>query len=179
MHKKIYREFEKICSRFDIRGCVLEIGAVPGRSSLLNMPCLKHAAEKIGINLEGQYTCKDFLIIKGNANSMGCFSDGKFDAVLCNSVLEYDKYFWKTLSEMRRVTKPGGLMVIGAPGYRESRIIPFFPATPVLAVHNFPGDYYRFSPQAFKEVFFDGMKDVQVISVMSVPRMIGWGIKPS
>jgi len=178
MHKKVYRKFEKICSKFEIRGCVLEVGAMPEESSLLNMPCLKHASEKIGINLEGPYQYKDFPIIKGNANSMGCFNDGQFDAVLCNSVLEHDKYFWKTVSEIKRVTRKDGLIVIGAPGFTESHTLPLSVATAVLAVHNFPGDYYRFSPQAFKEIIFDGLKDVRIFSVMSVPRIIGCGIKP-
>ena len=142
------------------------------------MSCLKHTTEKIGVSLEGPYQYKDFSIIKGNANSMNFFSDGKFDAVLCNSVLEHDKYFWKTVSEIKRVTRTGGLIVIGAPGFTESHTVPLSVAAVVLAVHNFPGDYYRFSPQAFKEVIFSGLKDVRIFSVMSVPRIIGYGIKP-
>ncbi|MFH2069027.1 MAG: methyltransferase domain-containing protein [Candidatus Omnitrophota bacterium] len=178
MHKEVYRAFEKICSKFDIRGRVLEVGAIPEKLSLLNMPCLKHASEKTGINLEGSYKYKDFSIVKGNANLMDCFSGGQFDAVLCNSVLEHDKYFWKTVSEIKRVTGTGGLIVIGAPGFTKFHTVPLSGAAAVLAVHNFPGDYYRFSPQAFMEVIFEGLKDVRVISVMSVPRIIGYGIKP-
>ena len=178
MHREVYRKFEKICSKLSIRGCVLEVGAIPAELSLLNMPCLKHASKKIGINLEGPYQYRDFSIIKGNANSMDCFSDGQFDAVLCNSVLEHDKYFWKTVSEIKRVTGTGGLIVIGAPGFTQSHVVPSSGAAAVLAVHNFPGDYYRFSQQAFKEVIFDGLKDVRIFSVMSVPRILGCGIKP-
>jgi hypothetical protein len=51
-------------------------------------------------------------------------------------------------------------------------------STPVLQVHDYPSDYYRFSPQAVVELFMRGLKDVQVFSHMRPPRIIGSGIKP-
>jgi hypothetical protein len=53
----------------------------------------------------------------------------------------------------------------------------FFTATITFQIHDAPGDYYRFSPQAFKEVFFEGMNDVEVRSIMLPPRIIGVGTK--
>lgn len=199
MHPRVYREFERICSVRNAGGAVLEIGAVPSPLSLLNMKSLHNATEKVGINLDGPYTYRDFCIMQGNANSMTCFEDDKFDTVLCNALLEHDKFFWKTISEIRRVTKPGGLVVIGAPGYVEfpiekyvryvfgkSRKIPLvgryfnFLVGPTITfpIHTAPGDYYRFSRQAFSEVFFEGMRDVNICSIMLPPRIIGSGIKP-
>lgn len=196
MHPRVYKEFERICSNRKISGTVLEIGAIPSDLSLLNMKSLQKAKEKIGINLDGPYMYKDFYIIKCNANSMTCFEDDKFDTVLCNAVLEHDKFFWKTILEIKRVAKPGGLIVIGTPGYREFpmekyisyflRKIPFVEryvnfltsSTLTFHFHKDPGDYYRYSPQALKEVFFDGMKDVAIYSIMWPPRIIGSGIKP-
>jgi ubiquinone/menaquinone biosynthesis C-methylase UbiE len=198
MHPKVYQEFEKICSERKIGGAVLEVGAVPDDTSLLTMKSLKAVREKIGINLAGPHRYKDFYIVQGNANNMTCFEDDKFDVVLCNAVFEHDKFFWKTVAEMRRVTKPGGLAVIGAPGYatlpiekylhfftaKLSRVFTsverwcFNNATATLHVHDFPGDYYRFSVQTFKEVFFEGMQDVHISSLMVPPRIIGSGVKP-
>ena len=197
MHPKVYQEFEKICSEWNICGSVLEVGATPDDSSLLNMKSVKGAKEKIGINLDGPYTYKDFSILKGNANSMTCFEDNRFDVVLCNSVLEHDKYFWKTISEIRRVARSGGLIVIGTPGYTSVPLKRYFKGffskipllfclknsdlkgfSATLCVHNYPGDYYRFSPQTFKEVFFEGLKDVNTRTIMLPPRIIGYGIKP-
>ena len=100
--------------------------------------------------------------------------------MLCDAVLEHYRFFWKILAEIRRVTRVGGLIVIGAPGYRNlpyekklhrllSRLASFsrhpegWPlqhSTLTLATHNFPGDYYRFSEQEFREVFFEEMTDV-------------------
>lgn len=200
MHPRVYQEFEKICSERNAGGAVLEVGAIPSDLSLLCMKSLDGATEKVGINLDGPYTYRNFAIVKGNANAMDSFEDNRFDTVLCNAVLQHDKYFWKTIAEIKRVTKPQGLVVIGALGYTFYRIekikrilnrVPlirrlrfnqyfnlFFKSTLTFEVNNNPGDYYRFSPQAFGEVLFDGMVDVRVNSIMLPPRIIGSGIKP-
>jgi hypothetical protein len=39
-------------------------------------------------------------------------------------------------------------------------------------------DYYRFSEQAVREVFFEGMERVRVRAMMTPPRLIGHGWKP-
>jgi SAM-dependent methyltransferase len=121
----VFQEFERVLSERKIGQCVLEIGAVPTSHSLLNLKAVSSASERIGINLDsgasyklGKLTLQnDYRIIKANANNMTCFQDNMFDTVLCNSTLEHDKYFWKTVSEIRRVAKEGALIVIGTPGY--------------------------------------------------------------
>lgn len=199
MHQKIYQEFETICASRNIKGSVLEIGALPSNMSLLSMKSVANATEKIGINLDGPYEFGDFKILKGNGNCMDCFENERFDAVLCNATLEHDKYFWKTLAEINRVIKPGGLVVIGVPGYGLTRmdklqhaakgwpilrnlrhkhfVDVFFSSTVTFQIHDHPGDYYRFSPQAVREVFFEGMGNVEIRSVMQPPRIIGFGTK--
>jgi SAM-dependent methyltransferase len=164
------------------------------------MKALSGATEKVGLDLDGPHEYSDFKILKGNANSMDCFPNDRFDAVLCNATLEHDKYFWKTLAEIRRVARPGAFIVIGVPGfdkYRAEKImavlrrIPvlnlldkhehfnlLFAGTPTYAVHNWPGDYYRFSPQAVREVLLEGLERIEVRSIMSPPRLIGIGYKP-
>jgi SAM-dependent methyltransferase len=201
MHPRIYQEFEKICTERPIRGSVLEIGAMPNDLSLLAMKCLDGATSKVGIDLDGPHEYKDFKIVKGNSNSMDCFPDNNFDAVLCSSTLEHDKYFWKTLGEIKRVTKPGGIIVISVPGYSKLKAekvkglwarMPgvrklqqnqwlnlFFTGTVTFQIHNWPGDYYRFSPQAMREVFMEGLDKVDVRTVMWPPRVMGIGYKPA
>jgi len=195
----MYQEFERICSERNASGSVLEVGAIPSNMSLLCMYSLRNATKKIGINLNGPHDFRDFKILKGNANSMGCFEDNSFDVVLCNAMLEHDKYFWSTIGEIRRVAKSGGLIVIGVPVYmyfklekikRILRKIPlirslrsnqylniFFSSTITFEIHSAPSDYYRFSPQAVKEVLFEGMSDVEIHTIMLPPRIIGVGVK--
>lgn len=195
MHNAVFNAFDKICCTREISGSVLEIGATPDDFTLLNLPSLANVSERIGVNKLYECQFKDFAILKLDANDLTFFADQRFDAVLCNAVLEHDRFFWKTLAEIRRVTRVGGLVVIGAPGYRNlpyekklhrflSRLASFsrhaegWPlqhSTLTLATHNFPGDYYRFGEQAFREVFFEGMTDVVIRSVLVPPRILGAG----
>jgi SAM-dependent methyltransferase len=198
MHPRVFQEFERICLKRNAGGAVLEIGAVPSDDSLLCLDSLKRAKSKIGVNLEGPYTHRDFRILKADANSLTCFEDSSFDTVLTNATLEHDRFFWQTLSEIKRVTKEGGLIVIGVPGYTKLRIEKFWSLLnkmPVLrflpgkycsplaastltqSIHLFPSDYYRFSPLAVREVFFGHLQDVEISSLLIPPRIIGSGIK--
>jgi SAM-dependent methyltransferase len=178
---------------------VLEVGAVPSDDTLLCLPALAGAKSKIGINLEGPCRHRDFEILRADANSLSCFPDESFDTLLCNSVLEHDKFFWKSAKEMRRVTRPGGLIVIGVPGFsnlpveptasRLARILsklgiskavldPMDASTLTLRTHSFPEDFYRFSPQAVSEVLLEGLEDKELLTVMLPPRIVGVGVKP-
>jgi SAM-dependent methyltransferase len=201
MSPAVYQAFQEICAQEQIRGPILEVGAVPGPDSLLRLPCFREISQKIGINMERASMDDGYEIIRGNANEMSVFSDCLFQVVVCNATLEHDPYFWKSLIEIRRVTASGGLIVIGVPGFagmgvdqfapRKSmlgRFLRFFAkmtkhdvllaGTVTLGEHFFPNDYYRFSEQAIREVFLSGLNDVQLRKVMNPPRMIGWGRKP-
>ena len=179
---------------------MLEVGAVPADDTLLTLPALTNVARKVGINLEGPAVWQGCEILQGNANRMDVFPDGAFNTVLANSVLEHDRFFWLSLAEMKRVLRPGGLLVIGVPGFAGltsdrifsafGRINPFrrtadrrrgslSAATLTLQIHACPDDYYRFSPSAIREVFLDGLEHTGVIRIMIPPRIIGWGNKPS
>ena len=58
---------------------------------------------------------------------------------------------------------------------RVLRFDPIAVGTPTLGVHAYPGDYYRFSEQAVKEVFLEGLAHPRTRVVMNPPRIIGWG----
>jgi SAM-dependent methyltransferase len=196
MHPTVFEAFDRICRTEGAHGRILEIGATPDANTLLRLPALAAADFRIGLDLvhAGQYS--DFEIIAGNANAMTLFVDGEFDVVLSNSVLEHDPRFWLTLKEIRRVAKPSALVVLAVPGYgrmlRRSRWmrlcrLPLLrhvlhthadsveAATPTLGLHHYPGDYYRFSEQALRDVLLEGLTAIRTMSVLSPPRFIGWG----
>lgn len=200
MSPDVYQAFEEICSGESVRGPVLEVGTVPGPDSLLRMACLEGIEKKVGINMDDFSTSGPVEIIRGNGNDMHMFAAGSFKTVLSNSTLEHDPFFWKTVAEIHRVTAPGGLIVIGVPGYAGmgvdcfapeksllGKVLRFFArktrddillaGTVTLGEHFFPGDYYRFSEQAVREIFLGGLRDVRVRRVMNPPRFIGWGRK--
>ena len=173
MHPDQFRAFDRICAERGAGGSVLEVGAVPADDTLLCLGALAGAARKVGINIDGPATWRDFDILKADADDLSLFRDGEFDTVLCNAVLEHDLHFWRAVAEMRRVTRPGGLIVIGVPGFVEGGPAPWWArmdrvpvvrrlfrrrrasllaSTPVLGIHDFPSDYYRFSPRAVAEL---------------------------
>jgi SAM-dependent methyltransferase len=201
MSPLVYQAFQEICSAEQIKGPILEVGAVSGPDSLLRLPCLEGIDGKTGINMEPVVPDADVRMVCGNANDMKEFANDSFGTVLCNATLEHDPRFWRTVSEIRRVTSPGGLVVIGVPGYRGmgvdyftnprsllGRILKFLAkitgddtlraGTVTLGEHFYPGDYYRFTEQAMKEVLLEGLLEVNVRHVMTPPRVIGWGRKP-
>lgn len=201
MHSEMFAAFDEICRQQNAAGRVLEIGAMPSPDTLLALPSLAGVAEKIGINLDGPSHGADFRIVGGNANAMTMFANASFDVILCNSMLEHDRRFWLTLAEIRRVGRPGALVAIGVPGYAELRMpmrrlgkwlaklpllgrslrlqLPALSAgTPTLALHNMPGDYHRFSEQAVREMFLDGLEAPRVRRLLTPPRFIGWGRLP-
>jgi len=200
MNPVVYQAFEEICSQAHVRGPVLEVGAVPGSDSLLRMACLQNVQDRVGINLVGAFE-GGWEIIQGNANHMACFEDNRFQTVLCNATLEHDPLFWKTITEIHRVTAQGGLIVIGVPGFAGMGSETFAPrksmlgflfrilakvtkndallaGTVTLGEHAFPGDYYRFTEQAMREVFLGDLANIGVRRVMNPPRILGWGRKP-
>jgi SAM-dependent methyltransferase len=170
------RRFQQIVRRTGVKPRrALEVGGVMGKGSLLRFPELA-GAERFCLNLASMPSADGITSITGNANHMDMFEDDSFDLVLCCSTLEHDKHFWLSVAEMQRVMSPGGLLVIGVPGYTkrdddEGR------STRTYRVH-FKFDYYRFSEQAVREVFFEGMENVKVSAVLTPPRLIAHGRKP-
>lgn len=171
---------------------------MPAADTLLMLPCVLDAPERVGINLDGPHEWGGFRIERGTAHDLGRWETGRFDTVLCNSTLEHDPGFWRSLAEMRRVLAPGGLLVIGVPGYEAPRVgllrsglrrlkrlglMPtawesWLASTPVLVPHEGPGDFYRFSVQAVREVFLEGMEVLELATLMVPPRVVGVGRKP-
>ena len=202
MHPVIFGTFEKLCAPLAIRGRVLEIGASPHHQSLLTMRALAQAVERIGIGLDGAMEGEDYSIRHGNANDLTAFADGFFELVLSNSTLEHDPKFWLSAAEARRVTAPGGYLAVGVPGYGKMGAVPGrrlfkrlsklplisarrrqeFAASAAssltLGIHNFPGDYYRFSEQAMRDVIFEGMEVISTDILFQPPRVVGLARKP-
>jgi SAM-dependent methyltransferase len=194
VHPAVFREFDRICRARGAGGAVLEIGAMPAADTLLCLPALAVATEKLGINLDGPHDYAGFHIQRGDAHDLDLPS-ARFDTILCNSVLEHDPTFWRTLAELRRVARPGALIVLGVPAYgpalrrrglRYLRALPVvgprieatLASTPTLLPHNFPADYYRFSATAMREVLLAGLDAIELCELLRPPRVIGAGVVP-
>lgn len=182
-----------------MRGRVLEIGASPHHSNLLTLPSLKEASLRIGVGLDGSMDADNYTILHQDAHDLSNFQDQSFELVISNSMLEHDPQFWITLKEAHRVLARGGWMMVGVPGFGNKGEIPlsknildaiisdpngrnyldiFRSSSLTLSVHNYPGDFYRFSAQAMKEVILQDLVETHVLTVMQPPRVLGIGRKP-
>lgn len=197
MLARAFDHYDRLLAARRPQGPVLEVGAVPSDHTLLRLPALQGVEPKLGVNLAPPTRHRGIAIAQANANALP-FLDASFGVVLCNAVLEHDPYFWTSLAEIRRVTRRGGLIAIGAPGYattwRDSiqrwlrpclalaprlsqYLTRFVMSTATISVHESPGDYYRFSPAAFERVFFAGLSHVEIATLLYPPIVIGIGMK--
>jgi len=200
MHPLVFEAFDAVCRGRVAPGArVLEVGATASEDTLLHLPALEEASLRVGVNLEFGSPASGLDLVRVAADGLAAFPDSVFDVVLCNSVLEHDPRFWRTVNGMHRVARAGALIVIGVPGYADlpptpllrlahrlsrvpgaarllDRLAPGWgAATPTLVVHDFPGDYYRFSEQAMREAILAGCERVATQVILRPPRIIGFG----
>jgi predicted SAM-dependent methyltransferase len=81
------------------------------------------------------------------------FNKESFDIVSCSSMLNSDPEFWVSIENMRKVLKKHGLLLITVPGIN------------FRSLENYPTDYYRFTIDVFKDLFFKGMEVLDIQNV--------------
>jgi ubiquinone/menaquinone biosynthesis C-methylase UbiE len=183
MSPKVFAAFARILTRRvrASKDCsVLEIGA--GAWTLLSAPALKEA-RKVALNMSAERTAglvEQAEVVVCNSNAMD-FPDESFDCVMSCSVIEHDRYFWRSLAEIRRVLKRGGLFVVGVPIYM-TLPTDCRHTTLTFARHGcaYNADFYRFSEQAVREVLFEGyaaITDEVIVRRYPNPYMVAAGRK--
>lgn len=81
--------------------------------------------------------------------NLSLFSDGSYDVVVLDEILEHVENPWRAIEEVRRVLRPGGTLLTSSPL--------------MIAVHKVPEDYWRFT-EAGLGVLLDNFRDVTVDS---------------
>ena len=210
MHPIVHAGFVEMLAQFPPPGQrVLEIGAgVDASQTLLSV--LAQASDRnyecVGIDLSVDHVPAGlpYDLRQMSGNDMRGFGDASFDAVVCNAMLEHDRMFWRTLAEVRRVLKPGGLFYVGVPGYprRRNRLqrlalrpqaggrlgrvpglrqlserarLSQIAGVGTLWYHAAPRDYYRFSEDAVRDVFLEEMCCLTLRYVLRPVRILAVG----
>jgi 2-polyprenyl-3-methyl-5-hydroxy-6-metoxy-1,4-benzoquinol methylase len=105
---------------------VLVVGAGTG-GEIVNFANLGARVTAVEPNEEALEICRlkrDYYDLEGvdiskHSLSEKCFDSDSFDLVYCQTVIEHVKDVEETLRQMIRVTRPQGLVFIGAPDYRQ------------------------------------------------------------
>lgn len=127
------REFRAVSDFIDIgnKSSVLEIGCGNGYTSGLlarisgnvvafDLPARDPLKHSVGIGAAGEFMrrmdIKNAGVIAGAAESLP-FADGSFDLVFSEYMLQYVPDRDRAVAEMRRVLKPGGVMIAVLPNF--------------------------------------------------------------
>lgn len=171
-------------------GNYLALGDSIGSHAILSSPYIIENKDRIvamGVNkqLEATGPWRHMNIYHGDANSMSYIQSGSQDVVLCCMMLEHDRFFWKTLSEVRRVLRPGGIFLLTVPVYlvndREELVdirIALTENRDKTSCYRVHGeDYYRFSLDSIAEVLMEGFVDKHLVLYQDPPRALCYGTR--
>lgn len=152
---------KKIKEKYSIGGRVLDIGSLDVNGSPRSL--FKDADEYIGIDFRkgpGVDRVMDAHDIPDNNNWFM-----NFDTVICMNTLEHDSEFWETLLNINWVLKDDGYLIFCIP-------------TIGFPVHDHPGDYWRMTEQAVKEIVFKGFELLEIETQYTKTDDNGKGINP-
>lgn len=184
MSPKVFDSFSQIVAEHfagRLPRAALEVGA--GRHTLLSVPSFRKG-RRVALN-QLEFTnpspaLQECELVVGNSNDMSYFLDGEFDCVMSCSVLEHDKFFWRSVREIRRVLAPGGLFVVGVPIYR-TLPTDWWNTTLTFRRHGlaYDADFYRFSEQSVREVLLEKLQPSTSILVRRYPNpyFVAAGVK--
>jgi len=137
---------KSVTNTWECAGPVLDVGAylVDGQESLCDLRPYFPGKAFVGLD----FRRGPGIDIQGNAQCLP-LATGSIPTVVSMSCLEHVARFWEAASEFERVLRPDGIALISAPFY--------------FHIHNYPSDYWRFTPEAF-ELLFGG----------ATTRILGW-----
>jgi ubiquinone/menaquinone biosynthesis C-methylase UbiE len=113
-HRNRRRAVRKLLKRYGARSPMLDAGCGTG----LNLASMPPGSVGLDLNPRNVALVRQRLpahaVVEGDIEAMP-FSDGSFETVLCTEVLEHVPYPETALAEIRRVLRPGGLLIGSVP----------------------------------------------------------------
>jgi len=126
---------------------VLEIGSLNVNGSAREV-LRQYAGEYLGIDRQAGAGV-DWV---GEIRQLAAESTEWADAIIATEAFEHDPFFWQTLLSMTWLSRRPTLWVVTTPANG-------FP------YHGWPNDYYRFTEDAYRDVFFAGMSILDLRTV--------------
>jgi hypothetical protein len=184
---KIFEEFHALIAAHEAHGPFLEIGAPSPDASLLTDDRFA-GEERYAVGPHETVEQDGLSYRNGNPNDLTkLFQDGQISTVLWNGGIARDKHFWRTLAEVRRVLKPGGVFIVVAQAFAQKprfgvRVVgaqgnEIANATIVARAQAAVADYWRISPQAMRQIVLEDFEVKEVRIAYVVPRVFGVGVK--
>lgn len=140
MHTSVLKFLSDKVDADDIRGMeVLEVGSMDVNGSPRNALRVHGPKRYVGVDaLHGKGV--DIVL---DAREIGrYFGSQSFDVVISTEMLEH-AHDWRTIvANMKYVLRPGGLLIVTT-------------RSPGFPYHAYPNDYWRYTLDDFKKIFFD------------------------
>src|SRR5437763_4864893 len=138
MNRILHGVARAVAETFELPEPVLEIGSyqVPGQEHVADLRSLFVGKEYLGIDARPGPGVDQVADIEQLP-----FPDSSFGTVIAMSTFEHVPRFWRGFEEARRVLRPDGALLVSCPFY--------------FHIHAFPGDYWRFTPQALQLLLRD------------------------
>lgn len=158
MHGSVMQYLRNKVTKTEIQGkAVLEIGSYNVNGTARDVIIPFAPKQYLGID-QGPGPGVDRVL--DASNIVTALGENSFDVVLSTEMLEHARDWRRAVSNMKSVTKPGGLLFVTTRG-------PGFP------FHGFPEDHWRFTVEDFRRIFMD----MEILDVAPDPEFPGVFIK--
>ena len=112
---------EKVLGHVPPEGLHLDVGTGRGDGTLVMARRKRTVAVEYGRRSLRLAAAKGLTVVQGSACALP-FADAAFDSITCLDVIEHIPDAGRALKEMRRVLKPGGVLVVQTPSHETVRL---------------------------------------------------------
>jgi SAM-dependent methyltransferase len=138
MNRFLYGVVRAVAENFNLPSPILEIGSyqVAGQESIANLRNLFPGRPFVGVDVRPGPGVDQVADVERLPHG-----SGSFGTVIAMNTFEHVPQFWRGFDEIYRVLRSDGALFVACPFY--------------FHIHNFPGDYWRFTPQALELLLED------------------------
>jgi SAM-dependent methyltransferase len=133
MNRMLHGVARAVAETFDLPEPILEIGSyqVPGQEQIADLRSLFSGKDYLGVDTRAG----NGVDVVASVEDLP-FHDESIGTVISMSTFEHVPHFWRGFDEVHRVLRPDGAFLVACPFH--------------FYIHNFPADYWRFTPQALE-----------------------------